>query len=183
MVASETLEGKLDSLQNCMHLAKFGASVPLRSNAAGLYVLSVVSSDERAVPKSPGRYTFSAAWFSWGGDVLGRGLPTSGVCDPEFWDDQCHPVALRSFKACGAAILKDAVNISPQGALEHIAEKLHLKWSYGSPHQPPRSPVAAETASILLLGFAADVVGRRAVCRAFEKASHLPAAGLPWVFP
>ena len=113
MVASETLEGMLDSLQNCMHLAKFGARVPLRSNAAGRYVLSVVSFDERAAPKSPRGYTFSAAWFSWGGDVLGRGLPTTGVCAPEFWDDQCQPVALRSFKPCGAAILKDAVNIGP----------------------------------------------------------------------
>ena len=56
--------GKLDSAKNCSHLAELGDCAPLCARAAGRYVWSAASFDERGVSPTPRAASQMAACVS-----------------------------------------------------------------------------------------------------------------------
>ena len=61
--------------------------------------------------------------------------------------------------------------------MHDVAFMFHLNWGHAPAHRLTRILVDAEGAKQRLLDCVGEVVRQREVCRAFERAPHLPSAG------
>ena len=55
--------------------------------------------------------------------------------------------------------------------------KLHVSWGHASAHQLKRVLAESYGGNMHLITCVNEVVAQREVCRAFDKASHVPVAG------
>ena len=147
-----TLEGELDTSNDCLRLEKLGVQVALSSNAAGHTVLSAASFDSKYV--SPASYgaTKSVSWFTWDDGVSRPRKPNGGVSFPDLEDGTCQCGAPRHPDARQAAIPMDATDPSA-GDARGIVRKLHVSWG------------------------AASADGLQRVLARADEALHLPVAG------
>ena len=82
----------------------------------------------------------------------------------------------KHFSACTAATLGDARDDSNSDP-NKIIVKLQVNWGHASATQSERESVASDGGMSHLVNHVDDVLENCDVCRAFDKAPHLPTAG------
>ena len=137
------LGGESDCSRNCLHLGGPGVQVPLRSNAAGPYVLSVASFGRGGGAAATGPTLQAVSRFSRDADVLRPSMSKGGVSSPVSEDGPCQLEAPRNFEVCKTASRKDALNPSPEDA-KQLAKKPHENWGHALAHQLKRLSVDAK---------------------------------------
>ena len=62
-------------------------------------------------------------------------------------------------------------------------KKPHMNWGRASAHQLQRVPADSERETMGMGNYAGEASERREICRAFDKAPHIPTAGAPTASP
>ena len=145
-----------------------GIEIPLKVNAMGHYILSVMDFPlgVRRVDSAP---QLSASFLEWEPPRPRPNLDHGGICLPFTDEGLCSFSPPRTFSACKTVTLGDARegnNSDPR----KIIEKLHVNWGHASAQQIKRILVDVEGDNLSLLRDVDEVVNQCEVCRAFDKA-------------
>ena len=148
-------------------------------NDMGHYILSVVNFGGRrwGVERSP---NFSAPMVEWACLRKRPNFEKGGFLLPFTEDAMWSLTPPRTFSACKAVTLGDARG----GTLSEpkkVAMKLHVNWGMLRRSRSNGSWWTPKGGNLELLQHVGEVVGRRDVCRALDRAPHVPIAGTPTV--
>ena len=173
--ALEALGDQLDFENDVLSPWRHGVRGPLNANEMGHYVLSVVEFS-KGPPRSDRRPILAASCFEW--PFLGKrpDLSGGGLHLPLVVNGLLRFVPPKDFSACTAATLGDAWGDSTSDP-EKIITKLHVNGGHASATQLIRVSVGSEGGNSHSANFADEVSENCDVCRALDKAPHVPNAG------
>ena len=173
--ALEALGAQMDFAKDTLLLERRGICVPLGLKAMGHYVMSVVEFG-KGRPKRTRGPQFSASYFEWPLMDQRPDLSDGGLHLPLKESGLLRFATPKKFVACAAATLREAQD---EGAADpkKIIMKLHANWGHASANQLKRILVDSDSGMSHLVAHVDSVLENCEVCRAFDKAPHLPIAG------
>ena len=137
----------------------------------GRYVLGVVALGGWRLGRKG--LAFSASYFEWTFSKKCPNSPNEGLRLPFSGDGLYRFESLRTFSACKAVVLGDAMGGRLPGPEKSII-KSRANWGHASATQLRRVLVDSEGGNMHSVNSAGEVLEQCDVCRFFAKAPHVP---------
>ena len=147
-------------------LRKQAVDIPLNVNSLGRYV-SRAASRRKVQSQSEGGPTASASYFKWAFSKNGPNLSHGGLHLPNWGDGLRRFYPSRAFSACGQKSWGRRWNII----------KLHVSWGHALADQLSRASVDSDRETRHPANYVGEALEGCEVCRALDKAAHIPTAG------